>query len=170
MAMTRKEFERLEIARHWRGTVSDDYKLSAVVRAAGLRIDFAPRALSLDASSIGGREFLAWARRQMILTRVHRPDLWWLSLAAHIIYCGGMVASLAGGYYLVLAAQLAIGAWKGYQRARLAGRIHPDWLAKLDWSHAWMTPLATWIWLFALVFSAGQRRIRWHGRVYELRF
>ncbi len=178
MAIRRAEFDRLGIAGHWRGAVSDDYVLTAVVQAAGKKIAFAPGALSADGSSIPGRVFLAWVRRQLILTRVHRPKLWAVSLAAHVLYCSSMVVCLveaARGYYpalIPLAAQLAIGMWKGHNRNRLAelaleGGSPP--VRRFGWVHTWWTPLATWIWLYALLVSAGSRRISWRGKVYDLR-
>ncbi|MCX6625289.1 MAG: glycosyltransferase, partial [Acidobacteria bacterium] len=166
MAISRAEFERLEIARHWQGAVSDDYVLTSVVRAAGKIIAFAPGALSADSSSITARVFLAGVRRQLILTRVHRPGLWTASLVAHIVYCSAMllcVVEAVRGYtpaLVPLVVQLAIGGWKGANRRRLAeisidGK--GDWFQRFGWIYGWWTALATWVWLYALVVSAGSR-------------
>lgn len=55
MAMRRELFERLAMRDAWRAQVSDDYVMSARVRAAGLRIAFVPGALTpaRDHTSVG---------------------------------------------------------------------------------------------------------------------
>ena len=78
----------------WRDTVSDDFALTDAVHRAGLQIVFAPGAMAVSEGRTSGREFLAWARRQLTITRVYRPRLWWTALAAHIFYCGGMAAAV----------------------------------------------------------------------------
>ncbi len=95
MAIRREVFERARVAEHWRGSVSDDYSVSAAVRAAGLKIVFAPGAMVASTDSSGGGEFLRWIRRQMLITRVYRPGLWTLGLAAHLVYCAAQVAAVA---------------------------------------------------------------------------
>ena len=94
MAIRRETFYAIRVPDFWRDTVSDDYALSAAVARAGLRIVFAPGAMAVSAGRTSGREFLAWARRQLTITRVYRPRLWWTALAAHIFYCGGMAAAI----------------------------------------------------------------------------
>ena len=91
MAIRRETYYDLEISKHWKNTVSDDYALSAAVRASGLTIAFAPGALVPCNEHIGGGQFFSWIRRQMTITRVYNGRLWWLALIAHIFYCGGMV-------------------------------------------------------------------------------
>jgi hypothetical protein len=118
-----------------------------------------------------------WTRRQMSITRVYSPVLWWPALIAHIFYCAAMAASLVltlQGYLpasIALAVQLVPGMWKGWERARLARLSLPQeshWFHRCAWAHAVLVPLATWVWLVALVSSAFLRRIQWRGRVYEL--
>lgn len=178
MAIRRADFDRLRIAQCWRGAVSDDYALTSAVQDARKRIAFAPGALSADSSTITGRAFLAWSRRQLVLTRVFRPKLWAITLAAHILYCASMAAcalALIRGYWPALPAlgfQLAAGMWKGRNRNRLAVLAVEGaarWSRRYGWVHTWWTPLATWVWLYVLVASAKGRRIRWRGRDYVLR-
>lgn len=177
MAVRKRDFEHLNIAAHWRDAVSDDYVLTAAIHAAQKKIAFAPGALSADRSAITGRALLEWVRRQLILTRVHRPGMWAIALAAHILYCASMAAcaaSAVAGYHPALAAlgaQMAAGMWKGRNRGRLAALAldeSSDWWRRYGWVHTWWTPLATWLWLYALVASAGSRRILWRGRIYTL--
>lgn len=178
MAIRRETFYAIRVPDFWRETVSDDYALSDAVRRAGLQIVFAPGALAVSAGRTGGREFLAWARRQLTITRVYRPRLWWTALAAHIFYCGGMaaaiVASIHGsrGAEWALLAQLSPGMLKGVNRATLAKAELPDYKAWFDrhaWVHTLWVPLATWIWLIVLLASAFGNRIEWRGNRYRLK-
>ena len=177
MAIRRETFHEIRVPDFWRGTVSDDYALSDAVRRAGLRIVFAPGAMAVSTDGTGGRAFLGWARRQLTITRVYRPRLWWTALAAHIFYCGGMAAAVAAsihgsrGAEWVLLAQLSPGMLKGTNRATLAKAELPDYKAWFDrhaWVHTLWVPLGTWIWLLVLLASAFGNEIEWRGNYYRL--
>lgn len=177
MAIRRETFVTARVPDYWKGTVSDDFALSAAVRDAGLRIAFAPGAIAVTEGRAGGRVFLAWARRQLLITRTYRPLLWWKALAAHVFYCGGMAAALIAalngsrGAEWVLIAQLSPGILKGANRAALAKAELPeyrDWFDRHSWVHAVWVPLGTWIWLFTLLASAFGKRIEWRGNHYTL--
>lgn len=178
MAIRRAMFDRLGVGERWRGTISDDYALSAAVRDAGLAIRYAPGACAVSRDHTGGLELLGWIRRQLLITRVYRPRLWSLGLIAHLVYCGAMVAALVlaiEGQVLGLAAlalQLGLGMWKGARRLALFRDTlpaHQEWLREHGWVHVWWVPLGTWLWLAGFVASAFGRTIRWRGRRYELR-
>ena len=113
----------------------------------------------------------------MTITRVYAPHLWAKGLIAHLFYCGAMVASLAAGLrgHLIgwwsLAAQLLPGMWKGARRAILARHALPEyanWFRRYGWAHAVCVPLATWLWLWALVAAAFGSTIQWRGHRYHL--
>jgi hypothetical protein len=177
MAIRRDLFAELQVAERWKGQISDDYVLSAAVRGAGLRVAYAPGAIVPATDHIGGREFFRWAKRQMILTRVHNPGLWAKALVAHIFYCGGMAACvIAAGAgrpatLAVLAGIVLPGIWKGVRRARLARLALPrfrEWFRAWQWIYSWPSPLCAWVWLGVLVHSATARHIEWRGRRYCL--
>ena len=141
------------------------------------QIAFAPGAMAVSGGGTTAREFLAWARRQLTITRVYRPRLWWMALAAHIFYCGGMAAAIAAsilghrGAEWVLLAQLSPGMLKGANRATLAKAELPEYQAWFDrhaWVHTLWVPLGTWIWLIVLLASACGNRIEWRGNRYRL--
>jgi len=177
MAIRKEVFFEIGILGAWKHTVSDDYALSAAVRRAGLRIVYAPGALVPSHERLSAREFLAWARRQLLLTRFYDRRLWWLALGAHVVYCGGMAAAIAASILgnrlavWALLAQLLPGMWKGRNRAAQARAALPEyeaWFKRHGWAHAVWTPLATWTWLIVLAASAFGREVRWRGHRYEL--
>jgi ceramide glucosyltransferase len=177
MAMRKETFFEIGVFERWKSAISDDYALAAAVTAAGLKIAYAPGALAPSFDRIGGRAFFEWSRRQLILTRFYRPRLWQTGLVAHTFYCGGMAASVAalfarhGLAAWALAAQLVPGMLKGWRRAKLARASLPEydwWFRRYAWAHVLWVPLATWLWLVALVSAAFQSHIDWRGRRYDL--
>jgi len=95
-AIRREDFDLWRVLDYWNGTVSDDYRLAAALRKNSRRIVFAPRALVRNPSSTGCGEFLAWIRRQAVITRVYNPGLWILGAVSHLVYCSAMVICIAG--------------------------------------------------------------------------
>lgn len=177
MAVRKETFFEARVLEYWERAVSDDYSLTAAMRAAGLTIAYAPGALAPSFDRITGRGFFEWSRRQLILTRFYQPRLWWTGLAAHIFYCGGMAASIAASVMgnrlaeWALIAQLSPGMLKGLNRATLARAALPEheaWFKRHAWTHAIWVPLGTWLWLIALVSAGFQNHIQWRGRRYEL--
>ena len=178
MAIRKETFFEIGVFEYWKNAVSDDYTLAAAVRTALLKVAYAPGALAPSFDRIGGRAFFEWSRRQLIITRCYRPRLWWTGLVAHILYCGAMTASvaawIAGRRFApwVLAALLLPGMFKGWRRAKLARASLPEydaWFRRHGWVHTACVPLATWLWLIALVSAAFQDHIEWRGKRYNLR-
>ena len=177
MALRRTTFEQASVAEFWRGAVSDDYRLTAAMNAAERGIRFVPGAMVATTGSCTGAEFLRWAARQLVITRVYRGKLWWAGFVAHIVYCGAMVMSLLvaltgnplglAGLVVTLVPGMAKGAVRGH-----AGRMmfphHGGWFDQYGWAYFWMTPIATWVWLYTFLRSSWTRRIEWRGNVYEL--
>jgi hypothetical protein len=177
-AIRKETFFSIGMMRAWKSAVSDDYALAAAVRREKLKIAWAPGALVPSRDRLSAAGFLAWARRQMVLTRVYNVRMWWLALLAHVVYCGGMAASVVAsiqGYRLAewaLIAQLSPGMLKGLNRATLAKAALPEyeaWFKRHSWVHAIWTPLATWIWLLVLALSAFGNTIAWRGNKYHLK-
>lgn len=177
MAIRREVFDRSEVARYWRGTVSDDYRLTQAIHDAGLELRFVPKAMAATTGSCSREEFLHWTTRQLTITKVYRANLWTAGLVAHIVYCGAMVAGAVAcllgepiGLGALVVTQLpgmAKGAMRGYA-GRLMFPEREEWFDRHGWSYFWLTPAATWIWLYAFMTSAATRTIHWRGYVYEL--
>jgi ceramide glucosyltransferase len=178
MALRKTTFLEARVPERWKGALSDDYALSAAVRAAGLAIAYAPGALVPSPEHISAPELLRWTRRQMMITRLYNPRQWWPGLLAHFFYCGAMLASITAaclGHPLgwwTLAAQLVPGMFKGARRAALAHQSLPEytaWFRRWGWFHAAAVPLATWLWLAAMLSSAFGSTIEWRGHHYKLK-
>jgi len=178
MAIRKQVFGEAEVLKHWKNTVSDDYALAAAVRAAGLAVAFAPGALVPSPERISGHALFSWVRRQMTITRVYARRLWVQGLVAHVFYCGAMAASLAAGLaglrtgWWTLAAQLIPSYWKAVRRTALARESLPEyekWFHRYGWTHVACAPLATWLWLVALVAAAFSSTIEWRGCRYDLK-
>ncbi|MEO8373441.1 MAG: glycosyltransferase family 2 protein [Candidatus Solibacter sp.] len=178
MAIRKEFFFEARVPDFWQGALSDDYALSAAVHAAGQTIAYAPGALTPCREHTRGLRFLGWIRRQMAITRIYAPRLWWPGLIAHVFYCGGMAASVIAsvrGNRLAewaLLIQLSPGMLKGLNRATLAKASLPEyeaWFKRHSWVHAIWVPLATWVWLYALASSGFARTIEWRGRRYPLK-
>jgi cellulose synthase/poly-beta-1,6-N-acetylglucosamine synthase-like glycosyltransferase len=172
MAIRKGVFAECRVGERWKNVVSDDYALADAIHEAGMTIAYAPGALTPSHGRIRGRAFLAWARRQMTITRRHRPRLWAAALVAHTVYCGAMAASVAAAAsgnpagLWTLAAQLIPGMLKAWRRVSLAeAALGP---LKYRWAHTALAPLTTWTWLVVLISSAFGRTIEWRGKRYDL--
>jgi ceramide glucosyltransferase len=177
MAIRRETFDAANVAEYWQSSISDDYRLADAVHAAKLGVHFTPKAMVATPGETSRDEFLYWATRQMIITKVYRRSLWTVGLVAHIIYCGAIVACLLmaltgnllglGGLVVITIPGMAQGASRGH-----AGTLmfpgQQEWFERHGSIYFWMTPLATWVWLYAFLASATTNRIRWRDYEYEL--
>ena len=176
-AIRRETFRAARLPVYWLGAVSDDYRLSEAIQAAGLQIRFTPRAMVASEGECSLREFFGWATRQMIITRVYRPQLWWPGFLSHLFYCGAMttgVLRIAGGEFWVSPILLLVmlpGMWRGELRRRAAQRMFPNrraWFDRYGWIYFWLAVPVCWTWLAVFLASGWRRRIEWRGNIYEL--
>jgi len=184
MAIRAEDFKRLQVReRYWASTVSDDYGLGRAVHDAGGRIRFESRCLVASREDSSFAEFMRWANRQMIITRVYAPRLWGLGLAAHVLYSLTFIFGLlvllnpAGGWerFAVLAALapiLGLGMGKGNIRSIVAREIFPEereFLASYGKRYWQLTLLVPWVMLYNFVVAGWVRTIEWSGVRYRLR-
>lgn len=176
-ALTRETFERARVAEFWAGAVSDDYRVMHAMQKADLGIRFVPGAMAATTGPCAAGEFLDWTVRQLTITKAYRKPMWVAGFVAHVVYCGAFVMSLAmlaGGSGLGLIGLavtqlpgMAKGAMRGYA-GRLMFPERDAWFDRHGWAYFWLTPIATWVWMYAFWRSAWTRRIRWRGYEYEL--
>lgn len=186
-AILRQTFERLDIRTRWAGSLTDDYPITLAARRAGLKIRFVPQALVPSADRTTLREFWAFARRQLIITRVYVPGIW----RAGFMYC---LNSVVGGTAAAAAFVVSAMGWAGNRATMVAALV--GWLGILGLAagKALVRQLAVrrllrppdWTWrdfcwdvggvnlsglvhLALLLASALSRRFVWRGTAYELR-
>jgi ceramide glucosyltransferase len=185
MALRVEEFERLQLAeRYWAHTVSDDYAVTRAVRDAGGRIRFEPRCLLASREESSFRDFVRWANRQIIITRVYAVHLWTLGLASHGLYCATFLLGLLLLAALGSSAQerlailvsllfiLSLGLAKGYLRSVAAGELFPEENAALRFHGPcyWrLAPLVPWLMFYNFLIAGFSRRIEWCGTHYILK-
>ncbi|HSD29994.1 MAG TPA: glycosyltransferase [Vicinamibacteria bacterium] len=175
MAIRREVFDRVRVREAWRGALSDDYALTHAVRRAGLRVAFVPEAL---VGSEGAQRFgsvLSWAARQISITRVYRPLLFWLAAGSSLCSAAFLaLAPVVGGTLplALMSAILALGMTAGGLRAVAVSRLAPQWRAevrRLLWAYALIAPLAGLVTAAGVVRAIASRRIEWRGTRYEMR-
>ena len=187
LACSRQVFEQSGGRRCWEGSLSDDYSLSAAVRARGYRIRFVPRALSLSPGSCSLRDLLRWSARQMSITRIYHPRLWNLAWVSQVLYGTSvwatvllvcLPASLSGlnpGRRLFLAALALLVAGlsgvKARRRLLAVAALLPeksDEILRCATAYGLAAPFCNLVTLQALARSLISRDIEWRGIRYRM--
>ena len=183
-AIRRETFEKLQIRDHWRGTVSDDFTLTRVLREANLPICFVPTCLVPSLEDCSFPELLEFTTRQLKITRVYAPHLWKAvllgSLLFSFVFFGGLallVARVVLGMTFVwplalLCIILVLGTAKATVRWRAVSVLLPQYRAEMSGglpAHLLFWPLASVLYLYNALAAAFSRRIKWRGITYELK-
>lgn len=171
-AIRRTIFERLKVSERWRGTVSDDFALTRILREANLPIHFTPNCLVPSFGDCDFRELLEFTTRQIKITRVYAQHLWLPLLLGSslftIVFFGGFILLILSKSILlavVLAVLFALGATKSIIRWR-AIRIT---LRRDLAAHILLWPFASLLYLYNAIVAGFSRRIKWRGITYELK-
>ena len=183
-AIRRTTFERLKVVDHWRGTVSDDFTLTRVLKKAGLPIHFTPRCLVPSVGDCGWDELMEFTTRQIKITRVYASHLWLPLLLGSILFAiaffGGIVLLVTrvlldqayGLLLTVLVLIFALGAAKGFIRWRAVSIPLANYRRALRRdlaAHIFLWPFASLVYLYNAVVAGFSRRITWRGITYELK-
>ena len=177
-AIRRTTFERLAVSERWRGTVSDDFTLTRVLREANLPIHFTPNCLVPSFGDCDFKELLEFTTRQIKITRVYSSHLWLPLLIGSSIFTltffGGLILLILQILQilsnrpllpLMLVILFALGATKSFIRwraIRLTG--FRDLVA-----HILLWPFASLLYLYNAIIAGFSRRITWRGITYELK-
>ena len=183
-AIKRALFERLNISERWRGTVSDDFTMTNVIKEAGLPIHFTPNCLVASVGDCDLRELFEFTTRQIQITRVYASHLWLPLLLGSslfvIVFFGGIVLLavriVLGLPFLVLLLVLcclfALGSIKAFIRWRVI-RIplvgYREELLRDLLAHVLLWPVASLLYLYNAIVAGFSRRINWRGITYELK-
>ena len=183
-AIRRETFERTGVRGRWERALSEDYQINRAVRDNGLRVVFTPDCVIPSDDDVNWWEFLVFARRQLIITRVCEPKIWWLIAGVSVFHVvgfwlpvavllGGLlarsgVAAAAGGSVLLLQIVLASvkilirdGALMPIVRTPGAVRASTVWDLLIG-------PLVGTVNLGLMVASGTSRRFRWRGVEYAM--
>jgi len=178
-AVRRETFERLNVSQHWKGTVSDDFTITRVLKDAKLPIHFTPNVLVPSVGDCDFRELLEFTTRQIKITRVYASHLWLPLMLGSAQFClvffGGLVLFALNRSIVVLvilAILFALGAAKSLIRWRAIKIPLAAYRSKLNrdlWAHILLWPFASLLYLWNTIVAGFSRRITWRGITYELK-
>lgn len=184
-AIRRSTFERLEIGERWRGTVSDDFTLTRILREAGLPIHFTPNCLVPSFGDCDFRELFEFTTRQIKITRVYASHLWLPLLLGSalftLVFFGGLILLLLQIVQILTPSKLlpvvlfiifALGSAKAFIRWRAVSiplAPHRSALRRDLLAHLLLWPLASLLYLYNTIVAGRSRRILWRGITYELK-
>jgi cellulose synthase/poly-beta-1,6-N-acetylglucosamine synthase-like glycosyltransferase len=174
-AIRRTTFNQLAVNDRWRGTVSDDFTITGVLKEAKLPIHFTPNCLVASAGDCDFKELLEFTTRQIKITRVYASHLWLPLLLGSslftIAFFGGLVLislyprlSVAG----FLVTIFALGAAKSFIRFRAVSRVLETSNRDLV-AHILLWPVASLLYLYNAIVAGFSQRITWRGITYELK-
>lgn len=180
-AIRREVFERLDIRAKWRGTLSDDFVVTRVLKEAGLPICFVPKAVVPSWGRCSFAGLFEFTNRQMKITRVYARDLWLKSFFGSGLFNGVMAASIlivvfssygtlswmSGLLTLICVAALSIGkAWLRSQAIRLVlPSAASERQSVCEMALTLFTPFIFLVNCIAALFSA---TIIWRGTEYTM--
>ena len=183
-AILRETFDRIGVRDRWQHALSDDYALTRAVQQAGLLIKFVPGSLLPSREDVGLGELLEFTTRQVTITRVYRPNVWWTGLISHLLFnltfFGGLALILTGATggadailsIAMLSTIYLFGTIKGALRMNAALALlqaERNKIIRTWWMFCLLWPIVAVLFLYNFIKSATTRRIKWRGVVYEMR-
>jgi len=175
-AIRRTTFDLLNVIERWRGTVSDDFTLTRILREANLPIHFTPNCLVPSFGDCDFKELLEFTTRQIKITRVYAKHLWLPLLLGSslftIVFFGGfilLILSKSPVLPVVLALLFALGAAKSIIRWRVVFEVLGPRASLPDLAaHIFLWPFAQLLYLYNAIVAGFSRRIQWRGITYNL--
>ena len=175
-AIRRSTFEQLRVSDHWRGTVSDDFTITRVLKEANFPVHFTPRCLVASVGDCDWRELFEFTTRQIKITRVYASHLWLPLLLGSALFTlaffGGLI--LMGFYprssaaYIFTSIIFTLGAAKSFIRFRAVSSVLRTSRRDLV-AHILLWPFASLLYLYNAIVAGFSRRIEWRGITYELK-
>jgi cellulose synthase/poly-beta-1,6-N-acetylglucosamine synthase-like glycosyltransferase len=184
MAIRRHTFDEARVREHWRGALSDDYAMGHAVKKAGYRVTFVPRCLIPTHHDGTFAELLEWASRQIIITKVYSRRLWLLSAVSQFIYNSVLIGGVLLVWHRAVTGEnvtapltiiitiLSLGILKGTLRLFTITKAlerHAEQVKRYWWGYCLLTPIVSWLTLYAILKSLTTNRITWRGITYELK-
>ena len=175
-AIRRTTFTSLNVSERWRGSVSDDFTITHVLKEAKLPIYFTPNCLVASVGDCDFHELIEFTTRQIKITRVYASHLWLPLLLGSALFAlaffGGLILigvhPSSPAVYILPLIIFTLGAAKSFIRIRAVSSVlrisRRDLLA-----HILLWPFASLLYLYNAIVAGFSRRIEWRGITYELK-
>ena len=167
-AIRRATFTALRVSERWRGSVSDDFTITHVLKEAKLPIHFTPNCLVASVGDCDYKELLEFTTRQIKITRVYASHLWLPLLLGSALFAIAFFGGLILMAYIFTSIIFTLGALKSFIRFRAISTVlktsRRDLLA-----HIFLWPFASLLYLYNAIAAGFSRRIKWRGITYELK-
>jgi len=175
-AIRRTTFNKLNVRERWRGTVSDDFTITQVLKEAKLPIHFTPNCLVASIGDCDFRELLEFTTRQIKITRVYASHLWLPLLLGSALFAiaffGGLILigvhPRSSAAYIFPSIIFVLGATKSFIRFRAVSSVLKTSRVDLV-AHVLLWPVASLLYLYNAIVAGFSRRINWRGITYELK-
>jgi cellulose synthase/poly-beta-1,6-N-acetylglucosamine synthase-like glycosyltransferase len=175
-AIRRSTFNRLNVSERWRGSISDDFTITRVLKEAKLPIHFTPLCLVASMGDCDFHELIEFTTRQIKITRVYASHLWLPLLLGSslftVAFFGGLI--LIGFHprspaaYIFPLIIFALGAAKSVIRFRAVSTVLQTSRRDL-FAHIFLWPFASLLYLYNAIVAGFSRRLKWRGITYELK-
>jgi ceramide glucosyltransferase len=175
-AIRRTTFTRLNVHKRWRGSVSDDFTITHILKEAKLPIHFTPNCFVPSVGDCDFHELIEFTSRQIKITRVYASHLWLPLLLGSALFVlaffGGLIligfhprSSAAYVFPLII---FTLGAAKSFIRFRAVSSVVRTSRRDLP-AHIFLWPFASLLYLYNCIVAGFSRRIKWRGITYELK-
>ena len=170
----REVFEVTRVLESWAGALSDDYALTAAVRASNLRIRYVPTCLVPSYQEFSWAELFEFTTRQVLITRVYAPRIWGVALVSYTLFNLTFFWILFRMFEqpVLLPFWIALygmGALRADLRLRAAAVSIPERPSALHrWFYRLSSPLVALLYEWNLLASMLGRRLVWKGIRYKL--
>lgn len=181
MAIRREVFEKLNVRDKWRGTLSDDFTLTNVLKEAKMPIYFVPECLTATVEDCSFSELLEFTTRQMKITRVYSPNHFTLSLIGSLLFtftfwAGIIQIFLLSGIHFWIVSFIVLllfmlGTAKAWMRLDAVKLILPEYQRELK--KQFLPQILLWtvspiLFLYNDIMALFSNKINWRGIKYEL--
>ena len=180
-AIRKEVFEELEIRQKWKGTLSDDFVLTRIIKKTGRAIYFVPECITPTVEDCSFSDLLEFTTRQMKITRVYSPALWRISFTGALLFTltlWGAFALLfvASGihFWLTLSVMfmvILLGISKVWLRLDAVKLVLRDYKKELKTQFFWQAALwmiSPILFLYNNFKASVSRKISWRGIEYKL--
>ncbi|MGI8788103.1 MAG: glycosyltransferase [Pyrinomonadaceae bacterium] len=182
MAIRRETFEKTNVRENWRGTLSDDFTVTRLMKKANLPIRFVPQCLTATVEDCTFRELVEFTNRQMKITRCYAAHLWKASLIGSLLFAAtfwtgvALLFVLSGVHFwltlVFVTVIFLLGAAKAQLRLKAVRLVLIDYEKQLNrqiFSHLTLWTITPILFFYNCVCALFSRKIIWRGIEYNLK-